>query len=170
MIGYIGNFVPVKNTFALPDIFEKLNNYYSDIGFVIIGDGFLGDELKKKFEIKNISNVFFKGKLEPESIPEIMSSLDVLVLPSISEGMPRVTLEALACGVNVVGSNVGGIPEAIGKENCFDLNNNFIDNISNRIIEIVENNEKPKPLSPEFSWDYAIKKEVNTYKRVLNWS
>jgi glycosyltransferase involved in cell wall biosynthesis len=82
--------------------------------------------------------------------------------------MPRVTLEALACGVNVVGSNVGGIPESIGKENCFDLDDNFIDNISNRIIEILENNEKPKPLSPEFSWEYAIEKEVNTYKRILN--
>lgn len=168
LIGFIGNFVTVKNIFTLPDIFEKLNNHFNDISFVIVGNGNLGDELKKKFKIKNISNVYFKGKVEPENIPEIMSSLDVLVLPSISEGMPRVTLEALACGVNVVGSNVGGIPESIGKENCFDLNDNFIDNISNRIIEILENNEKPKPLSPEFSWEYAIEKEVNTYKRILN--
>lgn len=168
IVGFIGNLIPVKNIFTLPDIFEKLNKYFNDISFVIVGNGALGNELKKRFEVKNISNVNFKGKIEPENIPEIMNSLNVLVLPSISEGMPRVALEALACGVNVVGSNVGGIPESIGKENCFELDNDFIENISNRIIEILEKNEKPKPLSPEFSWDYAIEKEVNIYKRILS--
>lgn len=49
--------------------------------------------------------------------------------------MPRVTLEAKACGVHVVGSDRGGIPESIGSENCFTLDDQFVNNISNRITE-----------------------------------
>ena len=107
------------------------------------------------------------GKVEPESVPELMNCLDVLILPSLNEGLPLVTLEALACGVNVVGSNVGGISES-RKKNVFDLDDDFAQNISNRIIEIIENNEKPKPLSEEFSWNKAIEKEVGMYKNILD--
>ena len=53
--------------------------------------------------------------------------------------MPRVTLEALTCGVSVVGSNVGGISESIGEKNSFDLDDDFLNSISSRAIEILEN-------------------------------
>lgn len=169
VIGFVGNIIPIKNVLVLPKIFEKVRAVYTsnELIFWIIGDGSLEGNLKNELDKIGIKYRMF-GKVEPKEIPNLMNCLDVLVLPSLNEGMPLVTLEALACGINVVGSNVGGIPESIGKENCFDLNDNFIDNISNRIIEILENNEKPKPLSPEFSWEYAIEKEVNTYKRILN--
>jgi glycosyltransferase involved in cell wall biosynthesis len=82
----------------------------------------------------------------------------LLVLPSLNEGLPRVTLEALACGVPVVGSDVGGIPEVIGEENVFELNPMFEKNISKRAIEILKNNEPAKPFPEEFSWDGAVEK------------
>lgn len=63
----------------------------------------------------------------------------MLLLPSLNEGMPRVTLEALTCGVSVVGSNVGGISESIGEKNSFDLDDDFLNSISSRAIEILEN-------------------------------
>ena len=151
----------------LPHIFKMLNQQSNNFVYWIIGDGELEKNLINQLDEFGINYKMF-GKVEPEKIPELMNCLDVLVLPSLNEGLPLVTLEALACGVNVVGSNVGGISESIGKENVFDLDDDFVENISNRIIEIIESSENPKPLSEEFSWNKAIEKEVGMYKSILD--
>jgi len=167
IIGFIGNIMPIKNVLVLPEIFREIQNKTNDVGFLIIGDGFLLDALQKQIEILNISNVIYMGKVQPEEVPDLMNALDVLLIPSLNEGLPRVTLEAQACGVHVVGSDVGGIPEAIGEKNCFKLGDGFTKNISNRVIEILENYEKPQSLSVEFSWDETIRKELKVYKSVI---
>lgn len=139
LVGFIGNMVAIKNVMILPDIFRIIKNKIHDVSFIIVGDGELLDKLKNKIQKHNIKNVIFTGNLSPEEIPAIMSSLDLLLLPSLNEGMPRVTLEALTCGVSVVGSNVGGISESIGEKNSFDLDDDFLNSISSRAIEILEN-------------------------------
>ncbi len=168
LIGYIGNLVHEKNILCLPDIFRTVNVFVDGVYFIVVGDGKLEDELKKRMDKKGVKNVTYTGKVEPERIPSIMSALDILLLPSINEGMPRIALEALISGVHVVGSDVGGIPEAIGEENTFALNGDFVKNISNRIIEILINKEEPKELASEFSWDKAVEKELKVYAEILN--
>jgi glycosyltransferase involved in cell wall biosynthesis len=167
LVGFIGNMVAIKNVMILPDIFRMIQNKLHDVSFIVVGDGRLLDNLKKKIQEYNIQNVKYTGKLLPGEIPDVMNSLDLLLLPSLNEGMPRVTLEALSYGVPVVGSDVGGIPESIGVENCFKLDNDFVNNISSRAVEILENQETPKELSKEFSWDFTLKKEMDVYKRIL---
>lgn len=167
VVGFVGNLVTIKNIKILPEIFYNLSLFNHNFVFWIVGDGAKYPELKDKLSKTGIDFRMF-GKVEPNKMPEIMNCLDVLVLPSLNEGLPLVTLEAITCGSNVVGSNVGGISEAIGKENVFDLNDDFVKNITNRILEIIENEEKPKPLSKDFSWDGAIKKEVDNFNRILN--
>lgn len=163
-VGFIGNFVAVKNVLILPLIFKeiqkRLNN---DVCFIVVGDGDLGSILKQKFSEQKIENLYMLGKKEPEEIPDIMNCLDVLVLPSLNEGMPRVTLEAQACGVSIVGSNRGGIPEAIGNENCFELGENFVNNAVNRIIELLSSKNEAVKLSEKFSWNTAIEKELSVH-------
>lgn len=167
LIGFIGNIVPIKNVLVLPDIFSIINRRMADVSFIIVGDGELLKELRVQMAKRNITNIVYTGKIDPEKIPDIMSCLDILLLPSLNEGMPRVSLEAQACGVHVVGSDRGGIPESIGKENSFSLDNNFIENISNRIIDIL-NNEKSYPSLPEkFLWDKAVAKEIKVYNECI---
>ncbi|MDD3686014.1 MAG: glycosyltransferase family 4 protein [Bacteroidales bacterium] len=167
VVGFIGNLTPIKNVHALAPIFNSINNQIGDVCFLIIGDGELKGSLKERLNSYNLANVLFIGKMEPEEIPEILSCFDVLLLPSLNEGMPRVTLEAIACGVHVVGSNVGGIPESIGEANAFALDNFFVENVTNRVIEIVKSGVKPAKLSDEFSWNNAIEKEMNVYNQIL---
>ena len=153
---------------SLPGIFSKLQKALnSDVSFVIVGDGGLEQELKQRLAELRVNNIIYLGLQKPNNIPGIMNTFDVLVLPSLNEGLPRVTLEAQACGVHVVGSDRGGIPESIGQHNCFALDDNFETNISNRIIEILKNNE-PRPTLPEkFSWDEAVRIEMEVHNRLV---
>ena len=91
-----------------------------------------------------------------------MNCIDVLVLPSLNEGLPLVVLEALKCGVNVVGSNRGGIKEILNPDDSFDINNLFIDKISDRIVYYLSHNIDQK-LSDEFDWEKSALKESSIY-------
>ena len=102
VIGFIGNFVSIKNVLVLPTLFKKIQEEINDISFVVIGNGSLGSQLTSDFMEQDINNLHMLGKLSPEEIPDIMNIFDLLVLPSLNEGMPRVTLEAQADRKSVV--------------------------------------------------------------------
>lgn len=163
LIGFVGNLFAVKNVLILPDILAAVKDKLpsdNDILLVIVGDGPLRIQLEQKLSEKYIGAKLL-GNVSPEQIPEIMNGLDLLILPSRNEGLPLVTLEALKCGTHVVGSRVGGIPEAIGDNNSFDLDDRFVDNISDRIVEIINNKEVPPSLDERFSWEVAVNKEIS---------
>lgn len=169
IIGFTGNLIGVKNVLVIPEILKKVNrklNNQFKVTFWIAGNGNLQSQLEDGLIQNNINYKFF-GKLMPNEIPMFMSCLQILVLPSLNEGLPLVTLEAKKCGVNVVASNVGGIKECIGLENCFNLDDNFTEKISDRIVKMINTDEKATPLGNEFSWDAAIRKETNYYKQIL---
>ncbi len=167
VVGFVGNIIEIKNANLLPSIFHSIQKKYSEsIAFWIIGDGHLRHSIEKTIFNDKTINVKFWGNQPPESIPNFMNCLDVLILPSKNEGLPLVTVEAIACGANVVGSDVGGISEAIGKEFCFELNDNFVDNISSKVVELLY---KPQlqTLSNVFNWKNTAIKENTIYKKIL---
>ena len=71
-------------------------------------------------ERSDVAIRFFGNQPSP-AMPDIMNCIDVLVLPSLNEGLPLVCAEALSCGAAVVGSDVGGTAEVIGKDNVVPL-------------------------------------------------
>ena len=107
------------------------------------------------------------GAQPVNKMPDFFNCIDVLVLPSRNEGLPLVTVEALACGANVVGSDVGGIGEAIGKENVYPHGEGFIDSISDRIVQMLST-KIVQPLSTKFEWERTAKKELDIYKTLLS--
>lgn len=84
----------------------------SDICFLLVGEGTLKEELKElSVSLKIDKNVIFTG--ERSDIPEILSLIDIFVLPSIREGLPLTILEAMDCGKPIIATNVGGISEVV---------------------------------------------------------
>jgi glycosyltransferase involved in cell wall biosynthesis len=104
---FVGNLVPVKCVSTLIEAMEGV-----PYPLHVVGDGPLRESLKSQAERTiGISNTRFHGSLPLKRLPAFYKSASLLVLPSRSEGVPNVLLEASACGLPWVASNVGGIPE-----------------------------------------------------------
>jgi len=114
IIIFVGLIIPVKGVkyliSAAPAIIEKNKNTL----FLFVGDGTERKHIESMAKNLGIYNFMrFEGMKSPEEIPLWMSTADVLVLPSLSEGKGIVVLEAMSAGLPVVASNVGGIPESV---------------------------------------------------------
>ena len=127
VVAFVGNIVKVKNVLSLPEIFAQVaKGYDGPLKFWIIGDGKLRKPLEATMDLSFRPNevsgeISFFGNQPSPAMPDIMNCIDVLVLPSLNEGLPLVCAEALSCGAAVVGSDVGGIAEVIGKDNVVPL-------------------------------------------------
>ena len=94
---------------ALPEILESV-----DVEAVFVGDGPEGPRLKALVGELGIANrVTFLGKQDHSSMPGILSSGDLAVIPSLMEATSVAALESMACELPVLASNVGGLPEII---------------------------------------------------------
>ncbi|CAN5155279.1 glycosyltransferase family 4 protein [soil metagenome] len=102
---FIGNLVPVKQVHLLFEAVQGL-----EVKTMIVGDGPLRASLEQDATFLGL-DVRFVGSIPLEELPEYYRAADCFVLPSRSEGVPNVLLEASACGTPWVASNVGGVPE-----------------------------------------------------------
>ena len=168
VVAFVGSIIPVKNVEVLPGIFSRTKQAYTEnIEFWVIGIGHKEDELINQLNLNDVPYKMF-GNINPVQMPELMNCIDVLVLPSKNEGLGLVLLEAIKCGAYAVGSNIGGIPEVAGKENVFDLDENFADNISSRIVYLLTHPEYKQSYDSVFSWKNSILSEVEVYKSIVH--
>lgn len=113
----IGRFVPVKNHAGMLEAFARARAAAPRLRLVLLGSGALEGSLRERANALGIADrVHFAGFRR--DIPACLQAADVFVLPSDSEGLPMSLLEALAAGLPVVATRVGGIAEALGKPAC----------------------------------------------------
>ena len=112
MLLFVGNLVPVKAVDVLLEACGQLLREKFDFQLVIVGDGPLRPKLEAQRAVLGLTeHVKFVGAITHEALPSWFQAADLFVLPSHSEGVPTVLLEASACGTPWVASRVGGIPE-----------------------------------------------------------
>jgi len=112
IIGMIGRLSPEKGIDHLITATKYIKEKFPDCITLIVGDGKLKEELQSQANNLGIlRNVFFLG--EQTQIADIISMLDVLVMPSVHEGLPLVALEGMAMCKPVVGYNVRGISDVV---------------------------------------------------------
>ena len=167
VVSFIGNLIDVKNASLLPEIFKKIQDeFHNRITFWIIGEGNLHNKIDEKLKRFNL-NAKMWGTVEPNEIPFLLNCTDVLILPSKNEGLPLVTIEALRCGANVVGSRVGGIPEVIGDDYSITLNEDFVDNFSGKVIDLLYKSETQH--IPSFmTLESIVAAENSIYRNIKN--
>lgn len=113
IILFIGSLLSVKGLDILIAAFRILKNNHADMKLLLIGDCPEKKVLDKEISYAGLDGVTFLGRVDDKVKNLYINSADLLVVPSRNEGRPVVIFEALACGVPVVASHVGGTPETI---------------------------------------------------------
>lgn len=110
-IGYFGGFDGRKNAELIVKSFSELVKRRSDVELHMVGGG----RNLERFRSMNIPNAYFQLPLPDEKMVEFINSLDIFVYPTLAEGFGLPVVEAMACGVPVVTSDVTTMPEIVGK-------------------------------------------------------
>lgn len=143
--------------------------------FIAVGGGPDFAQVKTKIESLKIEKNFrLAGFIADRDLPSYYSVADFFILPSKSgEGLPLVALEAMACGLPVVATNVGGIREIMiegfGKivpPNNPDLLAEAIFNMSKSTLTF-RKNELRKKIEERYSWDQNVRKLLEIYEELI---
>jgi len=172
-IGYIGRLSAEKGVHlfvqALPAILRNHKNLRVCIG----GDGSLKGSIKPLLEEEGISDrIDLPGWISHDELPGYFNRLQLLVLPSSTEGLPNIMLEAMACGTPVLATPVGAIPDVIkdgitgfimenNSPECITENVNRALNHTN-LLQIAENGKK------FVEENYSFERTVENWRAVIS--
>jgi glycosyltransferase involved in cell wall biosynthesis len=137
VVGYVGRLDAEKGVLNFVEALPKALEKRPDLRALIIGEGNLEDEIRTLVDGGPLrSKVTFKAWAPHAEIPSYLAKLKLLVLPSFTEGLPNVVLEAMACGTPVLATPVGAVPHVIkDKETGFLIRDNSPEGIAEAINE-----------------------------------
>ena len=168
---HTSNFRVVKRVTDVIRIFEKVHKTIPS-KLILVGDGPDRSESERLCRQLDIcENVKFLGK--QEGLVEILTSSDVFLIPSQSESFGLAALEAMAAGLPVVSSSVGGLPELVKhNETGFIAEIGDIDRMSKYVIDLLTNDRKYERFSQNARKraveEFDISKIVPIYEAFYN--
>lgn len=140
VIAHVSNFRPVKRATDVIKIFHRLRQEGMHVKLLLVGDG--PDRIPAQHLARDLGvydDIRFLGKQEP--IEEILSIADLFIIPSGSETFGLAALEAMACRVPVICSDIGGLPELVTSEVGYRCPLGDIDAFTDCAREILSNDE-----------------------------
>ena len=176
LICFVGKFEHQKNLLALLDAVSIANRSkppYS-IRLCLIGEGSLEAELRRK--VKELDLIAeFHPRLPNYQLPKILNRAEAFVLVSNFEGHPKTSLEAMACELPLIGTNVTGIKEEVTHEKTGFLCNTSPESIAQGIQIVMSNPALREQLGraaranvvAEYSLDRIVELELDVYESVL---
>jgi N-acetyl-alpha-D-glucosaminyl L-malate synthase BshA len=172
---HISNFRKVKRVSDTIKILEKVREEVP-ARLLLIGDGPDRSECERLARDLDLQkHVVFLGK--QDSLVEILSASDIFLMPSQSESFGLSALEAMSCGLPVVSTSVGGLPELIvHNENGFIAEIGDTERMAKYAVDLLKNEKKYKNFSKnsrdravnKFEKELVVPKYLNYYKKVLN--
>jgi len=157
IIGYVGRLEKEKGILnlikAIPYVIKK-----RDVFFIICGSGSLINEIRKFILSENIEKyVKLTGWISHKDLPYFLNNMKLIVLPSYTEGLPNVILEAMACGTPILTTPVGAISDVVkDKETGFLLKSNNPRQIAKEILELLDKPELLEEISRN-AYEYVLK-------------
>ena len=155
---YVGNLKRDKGIFELLEGFSQIHQQFPSMRLTYAGPGILKDDLLILANSLGVQHkVTFLGAVNHSHLPALMQNAKLLALPSYNEGVPNVVLEAMSCGIPVVATSVGGIPEVIDEAICGVIiapkNNEAVVQGLTSVLTKNWSKEKIKQHSLQFSWE-----------------
>ena len=170
IIGFVGRLEKEKGIVNFVSAIPLVLRQTKGVKFFIVGTGKLIDEVRNV--IGNYTNVRLFGWVPNKRLPRILNEIKLLVVPSHTEGLPAVVLEAMACGVPVLATAVGGIPDVIkdGKTG-FLLRSNDPKHIAEKIVELLNRPELLEKVSKNaYEWvrrNFSYENALGRWREIL---
>lgn len=133
---------------------------------------FIGD-IPTHLQINDSKTTYYGAITDYSTIQSLLKSMDVLVCPSYSEGMPNVIVEAMASGLTVVATNVGAVSELVNNSTGYLIENNNVSILKNALNTII--NTKKEVLQAKktaalqhiqnFTWEKIIERLIENIKK-----
>jgi glycosyltransferase involved in cell wall biosynthesis len=165
IIIFVGTLKPVKGLIYLIKAMEIIHVEMENTILMIIGDGEDRKSLEEmiiKLHMEEV--VIFQGRIPNEDVLKYLVQSDVFVLPSLSEGFPNVILEAMAVGLPIVSTNVGGLYEIIkNSENGYLVEPKNPQQLADKLLQIL----KDPTQSKNFSYNNIEKVKKYSWKNVV---
>ncbi len=166
LVAFVGSIVAVKNVSVLQPLFHEIRaSYEGPLKFWMVGNGKLRGAVESAMIADPSIDVSFWGNVPSEHMPSVMNCIDVMVLPSLNEGLPLVCAEAIRCGATVIGSDAGGISEVIGRDSvvsldCAGFDRDFVSEMASRVVQALDN-PFDQTVPSEMDWTSTARKELS---------
>jgi len=158
-------------------LIRAIHRLSKNIQCIIVGEGPERTSLIKSVNELNLSStIIFKGAVPFDRLKSLYADASFFVLPSISEGLPLTTLEAMASGCPVIASSVSGVIDVIEDGyNGFLVEPHDVETLSNRIevlagdqeLRMVMGKRAREMVEKSYSWDSIAERVTAVYKEVI---
>ncbi len=171
LVGYIGRLSPEKGVLNLVKSIPLIIDEKEYINFSIIGNGKLMSEIQEYIVNNNLEkNLNLEGWVNHDELGAYLNDFKLLILPSYTEGLPSIILEAMACGTPVLCTSVGSVPDLIkNRENGFLLDDNGINSIKNGVIDSLNYPQLNKISNKgiQTTKSFTFNAAINKYKNIF---
>jgi len=173
---FVGRLNPVKGVPSLLRAMKIVCEVLPDAKLIIVGDGEEREDLESLADSLGIRDrVDFVGRVPHERIPDYLCKADIFVLPSVSEGFGIVILEAMACGLPIVATRVGGVPDIIEEGvNGFLVESGDFPEMANKILFLLDNPAVTGQISKNnrikvqgYAWKNVVDRLERIYQEIL---
>ena len=182
VVGTVGRIAEVKNQKLLVDgvkcLVQARPELRENLRLVLVGDGPLYDSLQAYISEVGISDLVWMAG-DRDDIPELMQLMDIFVLPSLAEGISNTVLEAMATGLPVIATNVGGNPELINDgENGRLITVGDGQSLASAMGDLIDDSDVRNQMGQNglhrvrstFNWPKTVNEYLSVYDELLGFS
>lgn len=160
-------FHPIKNHIFLVKAFEKVVEKNKNVKLAFVGDGETKQKVEEyvnEHELNN--NIIFLGKRD--DVNDLLNKSKVFVLGSLMEGLPLTILEAMAVGLPIIATSVGGVVDIVKKDNGVLVESGNVEEMAKAFITYLDDKKVKKDgeISEKYSKQYGIKEVVKNYEQI----
>lgn len=173
IVGYVGRLTPEKGVMNLVEALPSLVERERGLRVVLCGDGPLRGEIER-FAAANLppGTLELAGWIDHKELPHHIAEMKLVVLPSYTEGLPNVLLEAMVQGTPVLATPVGSIPEVIRDgQTGFILGGNDPKTIADAVVRVLHDPRLPQVSEDASAYvrrEFGFERTLSRWRSVLN--